>query len=174
MKLTAKIAVALVAALILYSGGAAYAQSFITTDDLKISALPELEINRQISLTQSCRLLDNPQYYCIESDDTWTGWHAVFQDIDLWVLGPTDTRTPGIVARVIISRPGITTNRGIKIGDSEAKVFNLYGEPGYTSVSDGLTWHRYFVPNALTRILFGIDKSETVAKIGYSLTAGGL
>jgi hypothetical protein len=161
------------AVLFLYSGSGC-AQSFITTDDLKISALPELEINRQISLIQSCRLLNNPQYYCIESDDTWAGWHAVFQDIDLWVLGPTDAQTPGIITRIIISRPGIATNRGIKVGDSEAKLHSVYGEAGYTASSGGLTWHKYFVSNALTRILFGIDNSGTVVKIGYSLAAAGL
>lgn len=174
MKLTAKIAAGLLAVLILCGSGAAGAQSMLSTNDFTIAALPDLEINKQISLAQACRLLGNPQYYCIESDDTWTGWHAVFQDTDLWVLGPTDIRTAGIIARVIISRPGTATSRGIKIGDSEAKLFSLYGKPDYTSAIGDLTWHRYLMPNALTRILFGIDKSGTLVKVGYSLTAGGL
>lgn len=150
------------------------AQSYIAPNDLVIEAFPQIELNKQLSLNQAVKLFGQPISYTISYGETWTGWQATFDNLELWVLGATDKKTPGLVVRVILNDPGHTTARGIRLGTPEAKVFSVYGEPGYSSTSNGITWHRYFIPNGLQRILFGIDSEGNVIKIGYSFSAGGL
>lgn len=152
-----------------------HAQGYIEPKDLRITSIPEVELNRSLSLEQAISKFGKPSAYIIEYGEAWTGWHAVFQDIELWVLGAADKQTPGLVARVIISKRGFSTIRGLALGDAESKVFSLYGEPGFTSNYDnGITWHSFFIQDALQRILVGIDASGKVVKLGYALTAGGL
>lgn len=150
------------------------AQSYITPNDLVIEAFPQIELNKQLSLNQAVKLFGPPISYTISYGETWSGWQATFDNLELWVLGATDKKTPGLVVRVILKDPSYTTARGIRLGTPETKVLSIYGEPGYSSIINGITWHRYFIQNGLQRILFGIDSEGNVIKIGYSFSAGGL
>lgn len=152
-----------------------YSQGYIGPEDLEIVSMPEVELNKPLSLDQAISKFGQPSSCIIEYGEAWTGWHAVFQDIELWVLGAKDKQTPGLVARVIISKQGFSTSRELAIGDSEIKAFSLYGEPGFTSRNNnGITWHRFFIQDSLQRLLIGVDKAGIIVKLGYSTTAGGL
>lgn len=152
----------------------ACAEYYISPQDIKIVSNPQIELNKPLSLEQAILQFGRPLVYTVDYSDAWPGWHATFPGVELWVLGATDKQTAGLIARVIISESWHSTVRGVAIGDSESKLSSIYGPSDYSSDSDGITWHRYFIKNSLQRIIFGVDSNGRIVKIGYSLTAGGL
>lgn len=145
-------------------------QSYITIDDLQIVGMPALDLGHEITLSDAISVFGQTLNYNESRVAEGVLWHAVFQTVELWAVG-SDTAA---LERVVITKPGYTTIRGITIGDTKSSVFTAYGTPGFTSDSNGLTWHRYFVQNSLKRILFGINSDGIVEKIGYAHSAGGL
>lgn len=89
----------------------------------------------------------------------------------------------GQIGKLLVAKFGISTKRGIKLGDDASLVIKQYGEPQFsggiypnkmTYFSNVSYWYRYTCKGGNPRLLIGVNNRNKVAALGFSLLPMGL
>lgn len=151
-------------------------------NELYISNLGILQLGNKASVNEATTVLGKI-YDCrfVKNDAAYFA-NATLQHGEIWIDQSENKNTSGPIGRVLSTKPGIHTSRGIGLGDSKQKIVNLYGNPGFImDVSEKSKyvvavdqWYMYFYKDRLSRLIFGLDYNGNVYCIGYSNYAGGI
>ena len=129
-----------------------------------------LILGGELTMNQAIALFGQPRRWDRYLGAQGNVWHIRFNSAEVWINGDK----PGRLERILFTKGGFTTARGIRIGDPLKKVIAAYGEADFETEPVLVVWHKYFIPNTLSRILFAIGPTGKVEKIGFANAAGGL